>query len=91
MAALTAPLCLSEVLDAMLLGWLERRADRRTPDSPALRATAVLTIADDAMPEIERLCAGWAMSVRRPARGLVAVIEGPARAVEGFVAVSRLP
>jgi hypothetical protein len=39
------------------------------------------------MAEIARFCAGWGMSVRRPARGLIALVEGPARPVEGFAAI----
>jgi hypothetical protein len=80
---------LSEQLDAMLLGWLERHAARREPGPPALRATTVLTVADEAMAEIARFCAGWGMGVRRPARGVIALVEGPARPVEGFAAIYR--
>jgi hypothetical protein len=94
MAALTAqtaqPLTLSEQLDAMLLGWLERRADRRAPGDPRLRATAVLTIADNAMAEVRRFCGHWGMTVERPARGTVAVIKGPALAVEGFTEITAM-
>jgi hypothetical protein len=90
MSAIAQPLTLSEQLDAMLLGWLERVADRRRPLRPGLRATAVLTISDSALPEVEKFCAGWAMSVERPARGLITVIEGPARVVEGFAEITAL-
>jgi hypothetical protein len=82
------PLTLSEQLDAMLTGWLERHADQRGPRNPGLRAKAVIAIADRALPEIERFCAGWAMTVQRE-RG-VAVIEGPALAVEGFTAITAM-
>jgi hypothetical protein len=84
------PLSLSEQLDAMLLGWLERCARWRPPVAPGLHATVVLTIGDDAMAEVERFCAGWGMSVTRPARGKVALVEGPARAVEGFAEIVAL-
>jgi hypothetical protein len=90
MSAIAEPLTLSEQLDAMLLGWLERIADRRRPARPGLRATAVLTIADSALPEVRTFCANWAMTVERPARGRITVIEGPARVVEGFAAISAL-
>jgi hypothetical protein len=83
-----APLTLSEQLDAMLTGWLERQADRRTPGRPDLRAKAVITVADSAMPEVERFCAGWAMTVER--EGGVAVIEGPALVVEGFTEITSM-
>jgi hypothetical protein len=81
------PLSLSQQLDAMLLGWLERRAARSRPDRPDRRATAAVTVADGALPELERFCAGWMMSVERPAHGRVALVEGPARTVEGFAAL----
>jgi hypothetical protein len=81
------PLSLSEQLDAMLLGWLERRAARGRPERPGRRARAAVTVSDGALPEVERFCAGWEMTVERPARGRVAVVEGPARTVEGFAAI----
>ena len=81
------PLSLSEQLDAMLLGWLERRAARSRPDRPDRRATAAVTVADNALPELERFCARWMMRVERPAHGRVALVEGPARTVEGFAAL----
>ena len=90
MSAIAQPLTLAEQLDAMLYGWLERLADRRAPVRPDLRATAVLTISDAALPEVEKFCANWAMTVERPARGLITVIEGPARVVEGFAEITAL-
>jgi hypothetical protein len=84
-----APLTLSEQLDAMLLGWLERQAELREP-SPGLRAKAVITVAESAQPEIERFCARWDMSVERPARGTIVVIEGPALPVEGFTEITAM-
>jgi hypothetical protein len=81
------PLSLSEQLDAMLLGWLERRAARSRPDRADRRATAAVAVPDAAMPEVERFCASWMLSVARPANGRVALIEGPARTVEGFAAI----
>lgn len=81
------PLSLSEQLDAMLLGWLERRAARSRPDRPDRRATAAIIVAESALPEVERFCASWMMSVERPATGRVAIVEGPARTVEGFAAL----
>jgi hypothetical protein len=90
MSAIAQPLTLSEQLDAMLFGWLERVADQRRPMRPDLRATAVLTIAESALPEVRKFCANWAMTVERPARGRITVIEGPARVVEGFTEISSL-
>jgi hypothetical protein len=85
----TSPLTLSEQLDAMLMGWLERHAELRQPGRPDLRAKAVIRIVDAAYPEIERFCANWAMAVERASRG-IAVVEGPARVVEGFTEITAM-
>jgi hypothetical protein len=90
MSALAAPLTLAEQLDAMLMGWLERVAGQRRPAPPDLRATAALMIADEALPDVEAVCANWAMTAERPARGRITVIEGPARVVEGFAEIVSL-
>ena len=82
------PLTLSEQLDAMLLGWLEHTADRRGPAPAGLRATAVMTIAAAALPEIQRLCDAWGLSVVMS--GAVALVSGPARVVDGLVAVTGM-
>ena len=85
----TAPLTLSEQLDAMLLGWLERHADLREPTRPDLRAKAVIRIVDGAYPEVERFCASWGMTVERASIGIT-VVEGPARVVEGFTEITAM-
>jgi hypothetical protein len=84
------PLTLFEQLDAMMVGWLERNADLGRPVRPGVHATAVLTIADNAMPQVERFCAEWDMAVARPARGTIAVIEGPELAVRGFTEITAM-
>jgi hypothetical protein len=88
-ADIAAPLTLSQQLDAMLLGWLERQADRREP-VPGVRAKAVITVAEDALAETERFCAGWDMTVERPGRGSIVVVEGPALPVEGFTEITAM-
>jgi hypothetical protein len=82
---IASPLTLAEQLDAMLLGWLEHAADRRGAARADLRATAVLTIATAAVAELQSLCERWGMTLEM--RGTVAVIAGPARVVDGLVAV----
>jgi hypothetical protein len=90
-SATLQPLTLSEQLDAMLLGWLERTAEQRAPARPDMRATAATTIADNALAEVKILCERWAMTLEKPAaRGLVVLIEGPARVVEGFIEIVSL-
>jgi hypothetical protein len=83
------PLSLSEQLDAMLHGWLERAAAFRAPALPGLRATSPIAVSDRDLAEVQRFCAGWDMTVRRPARGSLALVEGPARVVEGLAAIFR--
>jgi hypothetical protein len=85
----TAPLTLSEQMDAMLLGWLEHSADQRQPGRPGLRAKAVMSVGEPAMPELERVCERWALTLERASRG-IAVIEGPTRVVEGLVAITAM-
>jgi hypothetical protein len=89
-ADIALPLTLSEQLDAMLTGWLERRADRREPGRPDLRAKTVIKIAESAWAEVTRFCASWGMTVERPARGTIAIVEGPALAVEGFAEITSM-
>jgi hypothetical protein len=76
----------SEQLDAMLLGWLEHTADRRRPGRPGARLTAVLARA--ALSGSRDLRARWDLTI--DTYGAVAVVSGPARVVEGLVAVTGM-
>ena len=80
------PLTLAEQLDAMLHGWLERSAEVRRPGRPGARVTAVL--ASTALAGVRDLCARWDLTVEP--RGAVALVSGPARVVEGLVAVTGM-
>jgi hypothetical protein len=87
-------LTLSEQLDAMLLGWLEHRADRDAAQQPGLRARALVTIAERHVAELERFCERWLMSVERgvsddPAWAVL-FVDGPALPVEGFGAITGM-
>ena len=82
---IASPLTLAEQLDAMLLGWLEHAADRRGATRADLRATAILTIAPALVAELQGLCERWDLTLEM--RGAVGVIAGPARVVDGLVAV----
>jgi hypothetical protein len=88
------PLTLSEQLDAMLMGWLERRADRHTPQRPDTRAAAIITIADHAVAEVERFCARWNMTAERTARAggdfAVLRVDGPTLPVQGFTEITGM-
>jgi hypothetical protein len=81
-------LTLCDQLDAMLLGWLERSARRRPPGHLDLRATGVLALAAGALPELRRLCARWDLDIET--RQNVALVTGPARVIEGLVAVTAI-
>ena len=90
----TFPLTLSEQLDAMLLGWLEHRADRDRARNPALKARALVTVAERLVPEIEAFCERWEMTVERaPAPDgswAVLYVDGPVLPVEGFSAITGM-
>jgi hypothetical protein len=73
----------------MLLGWLERHADLHGPGSPGLRAKAVMTIASTALPQVEKFCAAWGMTLERRSAG-VAIVEGPALPVQGFSEITAM-
>lgn len=88
------PLTLSEQLDAMLLGWLQRHADRHAPGPADTRAAAFVTVVDRAVAEVQRFCAGWDMTAERTAlsnsRWVVLRVDGPILPVTGFAAVSDM-
>ena len=88
------PLTLSEQLDAMLLGWLERHADRHAPRPAETRAAAFVSVVDRSVAEVQRFCAGWDMTAERTAlsnsRWAVLRVDGPILPVTGFAAVSDM-
>jgi hypothetical protein len=63
-------------------------AERRGAVRPDLRATAILTIAPRMLPELQLLCERWDLTIEM--RDSVAVIGGPARVVDGLVAVTGM-
>jgi len=87
------PLTLSEQLDAMLLGWLERRATDAGA-GPDKTATAIVPVADAHYPEIEVFCSRWDLRIDRviPARDgrVVVVIAGPALPVQGLTEITGM-
>ena len=97
MAILTSiptPLTVSEQLDAMLAGWLDRHdpaGERRRTEGVA---RAVVTVADGAVPEVEAFCARRQLTVQRSARGggrwAVLVVEGGALSVQGFTEITGM-
>ena len=92
----TAPLTLSEQLDAMVSGWLERYAATHAPadaDADAI-ATAVVAVADAGVAEVEVFCARWDLSAQRTAHDdghrTVLRIEGRALPVRAFAEVTGM-
>lgn len=83
-------LTLSEQLDAMLLGWLERRAG----DQPRPQRTAkgVVIAADEHVEQIEAFCARWDMTVQRlkGTDSTVLIIEGRELPVRGFTEITAM-
>jgi hypothetical protein len=90
----TLPLTLSEELNAMLAGWLERHAPDGDFGRSGQRAAGVITVADSDVAQVEAFCADWDMTVRRVPRGngpwAVLVVEGAALPVRGFTEITAM-
>ena len=88
------PLTLSEQLNAMRSGWLDRHAPDGDLGGADQAACAVITVADAQVPEVEAFCADWDMTVRRTARGdgpwAVLVVEGRPLPVRGFTEITAM-
>jgi nitrogen fixation protein len=84
---------LSSELDARLVGWLERRAATGPVPRADLEAAAVITVADGAVADVERLCHGWGLRVRSiprdGGRWSVLRVDGPALPVVGLTEIAR--
>jgi hypothetical protein len=88
------PLTLSEQLDAMLSGWLDRHAPSGELGHPDELAKGVVTVADRDIAEVEAFCARWDLTVQRTARGdgrwAVLIVEGRALPVRGFTEITAM-
>lgn len=88
------PLTLSEQLDAMLSGWLDRHAPGGDLGRPDEIAAGVVTVADGDVAQVEAFCARWDLRVRRTARGdgrwAVLIVEGRELAVRGFTEITAM-
>jgi hypothetical protein len=85
------PLTLSEQLNAMLAGWLDRHA----PDGDyGGVAAGIITVAEADVAEVEAFCADWKMTVRRNGAvhgpWAVLVVEGRALPVRGFTEITAM-
>jgi hypothetical protein len=91
---ITFPLTLSEQLDAMLSGWLDRHdpdGGRRGADRVA---RAVITVARSAVPEFEAFCERRGLRLLRstPAglQSAVLVVEGEPLPIQGLAHITAL-
>jgi hypothetical protein len=83
---------LAAELDARLTGWLERRAANGRAPRADLEAAAVITVAEAAVADVERLCLSWGLrsrSLPREGGGAVLRIDGPALPVLGLTEIAR--
>jgi hypothetical protein len=83
-------LSLSDQLDALLFGWLERHA---TPVEPDDTASAIVTVSAARIAEVEAFCERWALRVTRLGGGEqwgAIRIDGPRLPVLGFVQITAL-
>ena len=90
----TLPLTLSEQLNAMLRGWLDRHSPDGDLGTADQVAAGVITAAHDHVPEIEAFCADWEMTVTRGASGdgryAVLVVRGRPLPVRGFIEITSM-
>jgi len=86
------PLSLSEQLDAMLSGWLDRHAPDYDREQDGV-AGGVVTVADRQVAEVEAFCTSWGLRARRTrgdGRWAVLIVEGPAAPVRGFIEITAM-
>jgi hypothetical protein len=91
---IASPLTLSEQLDAMLSGWLERHATTHDPGAADAIARAVITVNPRAVFEVCAFCERWDMTVKRVEssdwRRVVLIVEGRSLPVRGFTEIAML-
>ena len=87
------PLTLSEQLDALLSGWLDRNAPDYDADVDGI-AGGIVTVAEREVPEVELFCSRWGLTTRHAARNddrwAVLIVEGPAMPVRGFTEITAM-
>jgi len=92
--AVTFPLTLSEQLEAMLAGWLDRHDPDDERAGAGLIARAVITVAAAAVPEVEVFCARRGLRVLRSVpsgvSSAVLVVEGDPLPIQGFAEITSL-
>ena len=90
----TLPLTLSEQLNAMLWGLLDRHAPDGDLGDPDQTAAGVITVASARVPEVKAFCAEWDMTVTvtasHDARHAVLVVQGRQLPVRGFIEITSM-
>ena len=90
----TLPLTLSEQLNAMLSGWLDRHAPDGDLGDASQVAASVTIVPNAHVPEVQAFCADWNMTVRaspsQDGRHAVLVIEGRPLPVRGFSEITSM-
>jgi hypothetical protein len=90
----TLPLTLSEQLNAMLSGWLDRHAPDGDLGDADQTAAGIVTVANAHVPEVQAFCAQWDMTVSpsasRDGRHAVLIVQGRPLAVRGFVEITSM-
>jgi hypothetical protein len=86
---------LTDRLDTMLTGWLEGHASTRGAGRADAIASAIITVRNDNVGQIELLCSRWGMRVKRAdacagTPWTVLTIEGRALPVHGLAKVARM-
>ena len=81
---------LADQLDELLFAWLERHAGRGGASRPGRTSAAIVTVADAAAAEVERVCDRWGLRTRRIGDGPVLTIDGPELPVLGLAEIAAL-
>jgi hypothetical protein len=86
---------LGDRLDTMLTGWLEGHVSTRGAGRADATASAIITVRNDNVGQVEQLCSRWGMRVKRaePCPGTpwtVLTVEGRALPVRGLAKVARM-
>jgi len=82
-------------LDEMLARWLEGHAGTRSPGRADAVASAIVTVRNDNVGQLEALCGRWGMRVKRTdvcpgTPWTVVTVEGRALPVRGLAKVARM-
>jgi hypothetical protein len=86
---------LTDRLDSMLTGWLETHASTKGAGRADATASAIITVRNDNVGQVEALCSRWGMRMKRVdacpgTPWTVVTVEGRALPVRGLAKVARM-